>query len=243
MREWLDAALVEASGHLSEEAAHYAMGRGLKESLIREMGMGLWEGPSEPAPDPVFRKRFGARGEKLSGMITTPIYNPRGRLLGVEFRAFEGPKRVSQFLLPEAKWNPVFIGMPMAMDRIWNGGDIWIVEGLFDLAALHWVAPERDAILATLRARLSFAHVQFLARFASGMVNMVYDQDETGQKAVDGWVDPTGKERWGALRSLERVQVPCRKISFRGGKDPGEIWDKLGADGVRATFQHAIRSS
>ena len=72
------------------------------------------------------------------------------------------------------------------MPKIWSGGNVWIVEGLFDLLAMEWVVPETDAILGTFKAGMSHAHVEFLRRFCTGLVNMVYDQDDAGQRAHAG---------------------------------------------------------
>ena len=65
---------------------------------------------------------------------------------------------------------------------------------------------------------------------------MVYDNDEAGQHGTHGFIDDNGKERWGALKRLERVDVKAVSIRYRG-KDPGEIWNQGGVAGVRRAFQ------
>ena len=66
---------------------------------------------------------------------------------------------------------------------------------------------------------------------------MVYDNDETGRRQTVGYVDTvTGKRRWGALDVLRRVGVKARDVPYRGGKDPGEIWEKQGTAGLRRAF-------
>ena len=123
------------------------------------------------------------------------------------------------------------------MPSIWSGGDVWICEGLFDKFPLEWAVPSGDAVLATVRAKLSDSHVEFLRRFCTGTIHMVYDRDETGRKATVGWVDAeTGRKRYGALDALKRVGLKCVDVQYRGGKDPGEIWDHGGAAAVKAAF-------
>ena len=241
MRDWLDHALTEFS--LTEEAEGYLLGRGVTEERIRDLGVVLWESSrvGSAAPDPSFcdhKSGHGPKGERLRGYLCTPIRNPRGRLLGFEARAWGGTKRVMQYLLPDAKWNPVFIGLtPATMRKVWDGANVWIGEGLFDMGAIEHVIPSTDVAFATLRARVSQEHAQFLRRFCSGCVNMVYDNDETGRKQTFGYVDPaTGKRRWGAIDTLSRVGVRVRDIPYRGGKDPGEVWDKGGVAGLRLAF-------
>ena len=245
MKGWLEEAL--ASFVLSPEAEEYLLARGLREERVRDLGVVVWdpEVVGSDAPDRVFREGdgekhhgHGRRGERLRGRLCTPMRSPCGDLLGFEARAWDGKKRVSQYLLPEAAWNPVFIGLtPAAMRRLWDGGDVWVGEGLFDMGALEHVVPPTDVVLATLRARVSDAHARFFRRFCRGWVNMVYDNDETGRRQTTGYVDAvTGRRVWGALEVLGRVGAKARDVPYRGGKDPGEIWERQGAAGLRRAF-------
>jgi hypothetical protein len=246
VNDWLDEAL--ASFSLTEDAEGYLLGRGVKESRIRDLGLVLWDSSRLPteAPDPAFRDSktgHGPRGERLDGKLCTSLRSPRGRLLGFEARAWRGEKRVTQYLLPEAAWNPVLVGLtPTTMRRLWDGADVWVGEGLFDMSAMEHVIPARDVAFATLRARVSDHHAAFFRRFCRGWVNMVYDNDETGRRQTHGYTDAaTNKHRWGALEILSRVGVRARDVPYRGGKDPGEIWDRGGAAGLRRAFaEHLI---
>lgn len=238
MKDWFQAVL-HAGRDLSDEAEGYLRGRGMRESLISELEMAIWHNPKEPAPNEAFCKKYGAHGEYLEGKLICPFLSPRGEILGFEGRAWNGEKKITDYRMTESSWNPVFIGLTQpAMRRLWDGGNVWIVEGLFDLTALERVVPERDVVLATVRAKLSRAHVEFLRRYVrqGQLVRMVYDNDPTGRKQITGWVDPTGKERWGALKLLERVGVECQDFPYSGGKDPGEIWDKGGEAVLRRVF-------
>lgn len=205
--------------------------------------MGVWASTSTEAPMEDFRSRYGPRGQKLRGHLVYPLRDGRGGLLGFEARSM-GEKAVSQYKLPRAFWNPVFIGLPRAMTRIWDGCDVWIGEGLFDMGALDHIIPARDVTLSTLTAKVNSYHVDFLKRFVRGTVHLVFDQDDKGRKATHGYVDKeTGKERWGAIRSLERVGVRCRDVYYScppGCKDPGDIWEQYGTAGLRTAFLHQI---
>lgn len=244
MRAWLTKAIEEAPP-LSEEAEGYLRGRGLTGDVIRELGLCQWTPPDEPAPDEEFEARYGKGGRLLAGRLVCPMLSPRGKLLGMEVRTWRwgDDKRITDYRLREASWNPVFLGLtPAAMRRLWDGGEPWVVEGLFD-RVLTRIVPERDVVLATVRAKLSDAHVEFFRRHVRrpAIVHMVYDEDETGRKQVEGWNDDkTGKRRWGALERLGRVGVGCRDIRYRGGKDPGVIWDNGGEDALRRAFAHVI---
>ncbi len=242
MREWLASA---SQPELTEDAYGYLLGRGMREQTIHSLGITLWMTPPSPCPDAEFSDKYKG-GRYLDDRIVCPALSPRGALIGFEARTWrpeDGKRMITDFRLPEAAWNPFFLGLTAeAMARVWAGCDLWLVEGLFDLAALERVVPAHDVVLCTVRAKVSEAHVQFIRRLLrkGHMVHMVYDNDETGRKQVLGWVDDTGKKRWGALEVFERVGVPCRQVPYTGGKDPGVIWDQGGDAALRAAFSHIL---
>lgn len=240
MKAWLETALAVARENIDEKAEGYLLGRGMQEHVIREMGVGVWEPPEEHAPGITFRERYGENGWKLRGRLVVPMYSPRGKVIGAEFRSMS-EKSAVRHLLADAAWNPVFIGMKMAMPKIWAGGNVWLVEGLFDMTAMLRIVPLGDAVLATVRAKVADKHVEYLRRFCNGMVYVVYDNDETGRKQTVGWTDAkTGKFRWGALQRLERVDLQVHDARYRGGKDPGEIWENTGTSGLHQAFAHIL---
>lgn len=201
------------------------MGRGGKADTITEMEIVTWMSPDEPAPDGEFQARFGVHGEFFNDRLVIPLRCPRGQLLGWDSRVV-GQKEASRYMLPGTGHNVVFLGMPRMMPRVWSRRPVWIVEGFFDLLALEQCYPQ-EPILGTGPARLVYSQLQFLRRFASE-VNMVFDRDKTGRQ---------GTER--ALKALRELEVECRDIPYRGGKDPGEIWDKSGLEGLRTAFPKA----
>ena len=219
----------------------------MSEGLIEGLDIGVWPShfPEDfgPAPSGPFHWRHGPQGNggnpkmtPLTDTLIIPLYSPRGGLIGLESRGIE-EKKLTRFLLPSAQWNPVFIGLPLGMERIRAGGTIWIVEGVFDLGPLQLAVAETDVVLSSLRARLTDQHVEFLRRHARGGVHMVYDNDETGQRGTHDWHDDNGKLRWGALTRLSYAGVECRAIPYAGGKDPGEIWEQTGTEGLRKALR------
>ena len=222
---------------LTSNIEGYLYGRGATEELVDAMGFCTWGGLTFDVPDPVFRERYGNRGENLEGCLVTPLYSPTSTLLGFQARDVK-TKRINRYLLPRAAWVPVWIGIRQALDCLWAGGNVWVVEGLFDLFALRWIVPEGDAVLASITAKLSKKQVQFLQRLRP-FVNMVYDHDEGGRKGVHGYLEPdTGREVWGALRKMRAVGLQCRDFPYKGstGSDPGSIWDEGGVEALKLAF-------
>lgn len=230
---WLSAHLPNLS--LTEAHEGYFLGRGAKDTSIVSFGIKTWQALPEAAPDQDFVNRYGEKGEQLGDWAIWPLFSPRGKVLGFEGRRLP-EKIVTRYLLPAAGWNPLWLGLtPETMERIWDGCDVWVVEGLFDLFAMEWAIPQGDVGLASLRAKLTDKHIEFLRRFCRGWVRMVYDNDEAGRHGVHGFIDDRGKKRWGAIQRLDRVDVKAVDIPYRG-KDPGWIWDQGGVAGVRAAF-------
>jgi hypothetical protein len=222
---------------LTLDDAHegYLLGRGAQESSILRIGIKTWQPMSDVSPDPDFCDRYGDNGERLGDWVLWPLYSPRGRVIGLAGRRGT-EKKITRYLLPEAAWQPIWTGLtPETMQRIWDGCDVWVVEGIFDLFPLEWAVPKRDVVLGSERAKLTDKHVEFLRRFCGGWVRMVYDNDVPGQHGMHGWVDDRGKKRWGAIQRLERVEVRATSVRYRG-KDPGEVWNHGGVAGVLAAF-------
>jgi hypothetical protein len=220
---------------LDEAHEGYFLGRGAKEESIVRLGVKTWQPMSEDSPDEDFRERYGDRGERLGDWVLWPLYSPRGRVIGCAGRKGT-EKRIIRHLLPIAGWQPIWTGLtPDVMERIWQGANIWVVEGIFDLLPLEWAIPATDVVLGSERAKLTDKHVEFLRRYCRGWVHMVYDNDEAGRHGVHDWVDEKGKTRWGALHRLSRVEVQATSISYRG-KDPGEIWNHGGVAAMKAAF-------
>ena len=234
MERWLQSGIRPLDSQLQQ----YLEKRGVSDSLIEDLGLGLWVPPSEPAPEESFRFRYGKSGQALKGHLAIPLRCPRGRLVGLDTREV-ATKKITGYRLPKSKWVPVWVQSKNAAERLWKGGRAWVVEGLFDLAAIERVIPYGDAVFATQRAALTRSQVRFLSRLCSGGCMIAYDNDETGRKGALGWTDPaTGRRYYGAVDALTRAGVPhvvqCRYM----GKDPGDIWLTQGEQGLQTNFSH-----
>ena len=239
MRAWLTEGVLSAAAAAPEELEGFVLGRGLPQNLFEEMKIGLWGRQPTPASDEVYAKRNGEFGQKREGWMSVPIWSPRIQLIGVIYRLWDGNKEFRDYMLPESKWAPAFIGLtPSVLQKIWDGGDIWVVEGLFDMTIGH-VIPKKDVVLACGTANLSRLQVNFLKRFLAptAMVHIVYDEDKTGRDHAAGYTDvKTGKYMPGVCDRLKRVGVRCRDVRYRGGKDPGIIWEAGGKPALAAAF-------
>lgn len=232
MEEWLLSGVQPVDPSLDA----YLVKRGFTQDLIHALGLGQWVPPQSVAPEQTFRKKYGGRGQALEGHLAIPLRCPRGSIIGLDTREVS-TKRITGYRLPKSKWVPVWLHRPDAPQRLWKGGRAWVVEGLFDLAAIDRVIPYGDVVFATQRAALTRAHTRFLSRLCSGGVLLAYDNDESGKKGTVGWTDvESGRRYYGAVQNLKLAGVPnvehCRYL----GKDPGDVWLNQGEQGLLANF-------
>lgn len=222
---WLAAALQLCS--LSEDARDYLMGRGATPEVIEQWKLVTFEAPPEPCPDERLHKHYGTNFDRFEGKVIYPLYSPRGRLLGFDSRT-PYAKDDDRYLLPESRWNPVWIGMPAAMPAIWKGADIIVVEGRFDVWAMLHATTRGQAVLGSGPAHLSYKQTEFLRRWAQSDVYMGYDNDAAGKKGIAD-----------ALKHLEMKRVSCNELRYgRTGDDPGAIWDRGGVEALQEAFPH-----
>jgi len=187
-----------------------------------------WSPPKINAPCPRFQANFGNNGWRIKGHLITPILSPRAKLLGFEARTFkeDGSKKVMQYRTDHANWNPYFLGADLAFGALWEGYDLWVVEGIFDLIALEKVVPKGDVVISTLRAGMDTKSFEMIKRFYRNhsTINIVYDNDETGQKKSSWLKSQMSKEGM-------RVSTPPYR-----GKDPNEVFQKGGLGALRRFF-------
>jgi DNA primase len=193
---------------------------------LDKWGLKVWECPFDPCPNEAYRSRYGDFFEELEGSIVLPLRSAKGDLLGIDVRSID-TKKNSRLLLPEAKWNPVWIGMPQAMFPIWDGKPIFVVEGLFDVLAMLHVVKD-GAVLGAGPAHLSYQQMIFLLRWAQDTVYLVFDRDEAGRKGMDE-----------AVQRLSRWGVECKELPYgKTGDDPGLLWDRGGVQSLQKAFPH-----
>jgi DNA primase len=216
VNDWLSKGFSPPSQHQS-----YLRSRGVHEKTSLEFFS--WTPPDSGSPCPKFASHFGALGLRLKEHLIIPVRSPRGNILGFEARLIEadGSKKVNQYRTAQAEWNPYFLGAEKAFEALWQGADIWIVEGAFDMVALERVVPSCDAVISTLRAGMDVLSIEMISRFytAHSTIHICYDNDETGRNKATSLYHTLKKQGL-------RVTLP----KYRG-KDPNEVW-KAGGDSL-----------
>jgi len=184
--------------------------------------------PHSNVQDPRFKSMFGQQGERIKEHLIIPISSPRGQIIGLEARSLseDGQKKVLQYRTPHSQWNPYLLGSQNAFKALWEGHDLWIVEGVFDLIAVEKCLSNGDAVCSTLRAGMDANTLASISQFYTPMstIYICYDNDETGRK----------KSLW-LHKEMSRLGIRCVEWKYRG-KDPGEVWKAGGLQGLKKMF-------
>jgi hypothetical protein len=255
VKEWFEEVLGQMGP--DPETEGYLLGRGARPESIRELRLRTWEPPDRGwSADPSWQ-RFGreGRGEHLAGMLVAPLWSARGQLLGADFRSIRGEKQLLRYKLPEVRtagdkpksWVAFFVGMlPRVARALWEGAELWIVEGLFDLLALQWVVLPGQQVLACGRAALDADQVTLLRRLCSqgrlglpraaqGRVYVALDMDKAGRRGALGWRDDAGVHHRGIRDNLQELKLFAQVVTYLG-KDPGDLWDRGGVRELKRSF-------
>jgi DNA primase len=156
--------------------------------------------------------------DRFRNRLMFPIRDLAGRVVGFGGRALDDtpPKYLNSPESPVFHKGRIVYGLPVAKEACRKEGETLVVEGYFDLLALHNNGIRN--VVAPLGTALTPQHVRLLARLAPRAV-VVFDGDEAGMRA--------------ALRSLEiflREKLPARLIKLPGGMDPDDFMRQKGRD-------------
>ncbi len=224
-------------------AREYFKGRGFDEQAADEFKVGFapdsWDGlvnflkaagvSTEAAVKAglVIKKESGGTYDRFRGRLIFPIIDTRGRTIGFGGRIL-GPGEPKYLNSPESpvfKKGETLYGFFQAKQAIMKEKSVIVVEGYFDLLALH--SNGFANTVATMGTALTREHLRFLKGYAE-TVYALFDGDEAGRKA--------------AVRGLPlflEEEIDCRAVLLSEGKDPDEFLSLKGAEAMRAELAKA----
>ncbi len=226
------------------EGARYLEQRGIDADLIESFEIGFAPDAWETVSDELRRARIpGEVGEKagllkegrrgghydmLRGRVTFPIRDVRGRVIGFGGRSLSSDQEPKYLNTPES---PVFqkrrsfFGMPGALEPIRREERAVVVEGYFDLVALHRAGIKSG--VATCGTAVTSDHARELRRRTRKVV-LLFDGDEAGQKAM--------------MRGLEVLlpaELRVHAAVLPPGEDPEDFLVREGAEALRKLVDDA----
>lgn len=200
--------------------------------LARQISLEIGERAGLLAP-----RKDGGAYDRLRGRVTFPIQDVRGRIIGFGGRALapdQEPKYLNTPETPLFRKREAFFGFPMALEPMRRTGRAVVVEGYFDLVALHRAGVAET--VATCGTALTPEHVKNLRRRAREVV-LLFDGDAAGEKAVTR-----------ALEVLLPEGLRVRAAVLPAGDDPDTYLEREGAaalkalvDGAAPAFESVMR--
>lgn len=226
-------------------ARAYLARRGLDAETQERFGVGLapdrWDAVASALRTRQFANEIGERAgllaprrdggayDRLRGRVTFPIQDVRGRCIGFGGRAL-GPEQEPKYLnTPETalfRKREAFFGFPMALEPMRRSGRAVVVEGYFDLVALHRAGVTET--VATCGTALTPEHAKNLRRRAREVV-LLFDGDAAGEKAVTR-----------ALEVLLPEGLRVRAAQLPAGDDPDTYLEREGAASLAALVNGAV---
>jgi len=179
------------------------------------------------------RKSKGGFYDRFRDRIIFPIFNISNQVIGFGGRVLDDslPKYLNSPETPVFNKSKSLYGFALAKTTCRERQTVYIVEGYFDVLALH-----QHGILnsvATLGTSLTREHIQHLRGFIgeAGRVILVFDSDDAGVKA--------------ARRSVELLEqgfVDAKILVLDAGYDPDSYIFKFGSESFLARAGDALNT-
>lgn len=162
-------------------------------------------------------------GHQLRGRIITPIYDPSDGLVALSTRHLD-PDHPNRF------WHEVFdkgsylYGLPQAKYTIQSVNKAIIVEGEFDVIALHMMGFKMT--VGVCGSALTLFQIGLLSRYCSE-IYLLFDADDAGKEAMRR-ADVMYKRE-----ALEGYGIQFFSVRMPKGMDPDEFVFTNGRDALK----------
>jgi DNA primase len=169
--------------------------------------------------------------DRFRGRVMFPIMNLNRQVVGFGGRVMgdELPKYLNspETLVYNKRRN--LYGIHLANGPARNHGRIYVVEGYFDVLAMHLYG--LDNTVATLGTALTPDHVQLLKGMVgkSGQVFLVFDSDQAGIKAAQR-----------SVSVFEEGMLDAKILTLPGGYDPDTFLREHGPDAFLKAADKAL---
>jgi len=170
----------------------------------------------------------GRHYDRFRDRVIFPIVDIHKRVVGFGGRSLDDslPKYLNSPDTPVYHKSRTLYGLHVAKDACRQSGTAFIVEGYFDLLALHCHGIKN--VVATLGTALTRQHVRIVKGYAKEMV-LVFDSDEAGIKAAER-----------SLPLFLEEKVDPRVLILPEGKDPDSYVFAVGANGFLKAAEKAL---
>ncbi|WP_305042097.1 DNA primase [Geoalkalibacter sp.] len=195
-------------------AAHLA-GKGFEGELVRQLGL-TRPGKEGRGDYDLFRAR-----------LIFPIFSARGEVAAFGARVLDKslPKYINSPESPVYHKSAALYGLFQAREAMRRAGEAIVVEGYFDVLALHRAGFAQA--VATCGTALTAEHARLLKRYAERVV-LLFDQDSAGRQAT-----------WRAMEALLPEGVPVAAATLEAGEDPDSFTARHGVKALEERLKAA----
>ena len=169
--------------------------------------------------------------DRFRDRIIFPIFNINKQVVGFGGRVLDDslPKYLNSPETPVYNKRKSLYGLHEAKGRCRESQTVYVVEGYFDLLALHQHG-FRDSV-ATLGTAITPDHVKILRGFVGkdGKLILVYDSDAAGIKAAQR-----------SIEVFEKGFVNARILVLPAGQDPDSFLFEFGAESLLNAAAQAL---
>jgi len=239
--------LSNSAGKTAEE---YLKKRKITKDIIKDFALGYAQEGWDNLNSYFFRKKISPRLLEKSGLIIPrrkgngfydrfrgriifPIFNISSQVIGFGGRVMDDsdPKNAKYLNSPETpvytKSNSLY-GLNRAKDKLRELKTVFVVEGYFDLLALH----QHNIVnsVATLGTSLTAEHVRLIRGYIgkTGKVILVYDSDDAGLKAA-----------YRSIEIFDKGYVDAKIMVLPDGYDPDSYLFKFGQKSFLEAYSKA----
>jgi len=166
--------------------------------------------------------------DRFRDRIIFPIVDIHKTVLGFGGRSLDDslPKYLNSPDTPVYHKSRTLYGLDVAKEACRQSDSVFIVEGYFDLLALHCHGIQ--SVVATLGTALTRQHVRIMKGYSRQMI-LVFDSDEAGIKAAER-----------SLPLFLEEKVDAGILILPEGKDPDSYVFEVGADGFLKATENAL---
>lgn len=198
-----------------ETLADHLNKKGFDGELVRELGL-VRPGKQGRGDYDLFRAR-----------LIFPIFSPRGEVAAFGARVLDKslPKYINSPESPVYHKSATLYGLYQARDAMRHSNEAIVVEGYFDVLALHRAGFSQA--VATCGTALTVEHARLLKRYVERVV-LLFDQDSAGRQAT-----------FRAMEALLPEGLTVAATSLTSGEDPDSFLARQGVPAMRTCLDAA----
>jgi len=226
------------SGDAGVYGRHYLRQRGYEGETVRAFQLGFAPEARGALEKHLVEKKFPVSAVQQSGLVRPdkqgrghyelfrnrllfPIHDLQGRMVAFGGRVLDDslPKYINSPETAVYHKSQTLYGLYQARDAMRHSGEALVVEGYFDVLALHRAG--FAGAVATCGTALTADHARLLKRYADKIL-LIFDEDAAGRKAT-----------FRAMDALLPVGLAVSVVAMPAGDDPDSLIKAEGEDGFR----------